>query len=57
MPMVLKKLISWVRGVPISSSNGDGAVVVNLSSTGFVTFVISDVALALCSDEVASVSA
>ena len=55
--MVLKKLISWVRGVPISSSNGDGAVVVNLSSTGFVTFVISDVALALCSDEVASVSA
>ena len=53
---MLKKSTSCVCDVAISLSKSDGAVVVNSPSAHFVTTVTTDVALALRSDRLGSIS-
>ena len=51
-----EEVTSCVRGVAMSLSKSDGAVVVNSPSADFITTVMSDVALALRSDKLGSIS-
>ena len=53
---MLKKSASCECGVTVSLSKSDDVVVVNSPSPGFVTTVASDVALALRSDGLGSIS-
>ena len=53
---MVKKSASCVCGFVMSLCKNDGAIVLNSQSSGFITTVVSDVALALCSDGAGSIS-